>query len=604
MKADERGGGIGRSWARYRTLGAYARPHRMTFVSAGVLTLVVILGELLRPWPTKIVLDQVILGQPWPVLPPALQGSDGRLRLLAVSCAALLLIAGLAGLADYARTVRIAQAGNRIVSTLRADLHARLVRMSLSFHSAHAKGDLLVRLTGDAAMLKMLLLEGLVLLAQELLLIVGVATVAFYLNARLTAVAVITMPVVVGIVYVYGQRIRGAARKQRRKEGKIAVTAAESLQAIPEIQAYGLEAQAGAAFGKHSHRSAKAAVAATRLESQMGRATDVAIALGTAVVLWVGAQQVLRGSLTPGEMLVFVSYVRALFKPLRRVTTLAAKMAKSAAGAERLLEILASEPDLRDPIPAPAPVTLRGDLRLSHVSYAYADDGPDVLHDVDLHIRAGEHVAILGTNGAGKSTLASLIPRLRDVRTGQVLIDGRDVRSLTLANLRAQVAMVFQRTVLFDGTVAENVAFGAPGVEPDRLADALTLSGVSESVRDLPLGADTRVGEVGDALSGGQRQRVALARALIRDAAIVVFDEPTSALDPAGVRRLVDRVLPALRGRTVLLVTHDHRLARAVDRAVVLERGRVAFDGTPEGAARWMERRRATSELQVVGVGS
>ncbi|MEZ4416590.1 MAG: ABC transporter ATP-binding protein [Gemmatimonadota bacterium] len=572
----------------FRTLAPYSKPYRSTFVSAGLLTVVVIASELLKPWPIKLVLDQVILERPWALLPAALSGADGRALLLWISCALLLVVAVLGGLAEYARTVQIAQAGNRIVAQLRSDLHDRLIRMSLSFHARYPRGDLLVRLTGDAAMLKMLLLEGVVLFAQELLLVVGIVLVAFSLNATLTMVAVVTMPVVTAIVFYYGRRIRTAARKQRRKEGQIAVNAAESLLAVPEIQAYGLEDRAGAFFGKHANKSEKAAVAATRLEGQMGRAADVAIALGTGVVLWVGARQVLAGRLSPGEMLVFVSYVRALFKPLRRVTSLAAKMVKSAAGAERLLEILDTEPDLRDPSPAPEPTRLRGDLRFSRVSYAYTDDAPDVLDEVDLHIRPGEVVALLGTNGAGKSTLVSLIPRLRDVRTGQVLVDGQDVRSLCIADLRSQVAMVFQKTVLFDGTIEENVRMGGPATTDEAVQRALRLSGLKEVVGHLPRGVQTRVGEVGDALSGGQRQRVALARALLRDAAVVVFDEPTSALDPAGVQRLIEDVLPALRGRTVLLVTHDRRLALAADRAVALQRGRVGFDGAPLAALEWL----------------
>lgn len=568
----------------YLRLAPYARPHRGTLAAAFGLTLVMIVAEAVRPWPVKLVLDQVILGQEMRGLPAWLHGPDGSIRLLWVSCAGLLVVAVVGGLAEYRRTVAVARAGNRIVAQVRSDLHDRLIRMSMGFHAGHRRGDLLVRLTGDAATLSTLLIEGIVLLGQELLMAVGIAAVALALNARLAAIAIVTMPLVTLIVLHYGRRLRTAARKQRRKEGEIATGAAESLLAVPEIQAYGLEERAGAFFAKQARKSGRASVAAARLEGRMARATDVSIAFGTGVVLLAGAQQVLAGRLTPGEMLVFVSYVRALFKPMRRIATRTAKLVKASAGGERILDILDARPELGDP-PRPAEIgAVRGDVRFWRVRYAYPGADVEALCEVDLHVRAGEHVALLGPNGSGKSTLTSMIPRLRDPDTGRVLLDGHDVRSFALAALRRRVAVVFQRTVLFDGTIAENVRMGRPDATDAELREAMDLAGVTEVAAALPHGTDTRVGEIGEALSGGQRQRVALARALLRAAPVTVFDEPTSALDPDAVERLLSVVLPSLRGRTVLLVTHDRRLARRADRAVVMHAGRVVFTGPPAEA--------------------
>ena len=568
----------------YRRLAPYSRPHRRAMGRAAAVTFLVIAAELLRPWPIKLVLDQVILGQPLNGLPQLLSGEDGRTLLLWASCAALLVIAALGGVAQYVRTIIVARAGNRMVAHIRSDLHDRIVRMSLSYHSRQRKGDLLVRLTGDAAMLSTLLIEGVMLLAQELLLMFGIAVVALTLNPRMTLVALLTMPIVTGVVLHYGGRLRSAAQRQRRKEGAIATSAAESLLAVPEIQAYGLEQRAGEFFEKQARKSGKAAVAAARLEGQMARATDVAIAVGTAVVLLVGADQVLRGQLSPGGMLVFVSYIRTMFKPMRKISARSAKLLKASAGGERLMEILDLDSDIHEPeqpIQLPA---VRGDVRFSRVSYSYDHDGPEVLADVDLHILPGECVAVLGPNGAGKSTLISLLARLRDPRTGSVLVDGHDVRSMRLSDLRRQVALVFQRTVLFDGTIEDNVRMGRPDATDAEVATALEQSGVSEFAAELPNGVGTSVGEIGDSLSGGQRQRVALARALLRDARVLIFDEPTTGLDPSAVAKLRDQVLPSLSDRTVLLVTHDRRLALTADRAIVLSRGTVVFDGLPGGA--------------------
>ncbi len=566
-----------------RTLAPYALRHPgALFLTAG-LTVFSVALQLARPWPIKVVIDQVILGQPWTLLPEVLQGPGQRDLLLWVCVLALVLAAVANGIAGYARTVTIARAGNKIVARLRSDLHQHLLSLSLAYHDTQKRGDLLVRLTGDAAMMKTLLIGGVFQFAQELLTLVGILIIMLILNPPLTLVAGTTVPIVIWLVVRTGRKLKRAAKRQRQKEGEIAATAAEAIDGVAVIQAFGLEGRAGSFFRKQARKSSKAGVAAARLEGAMTRSTEIAIAFGTAVVLLVGTGQVLAGQLTPGALILLISYVRSFHKPLRRMSTASAKMLKSAAGAERLLEVLNTQPHIQDGTTRPD--RSLGELTFSGVSFSYGE-GAQVLDQVEFAVRPGEHVALLGPNGSGKSTLASMLPRLRDPKSGAIRLDGVDLREYPIACLRSRVACVFQHSLLFEGSILENVSMGAPEASPGRVRKAMEQAGVFRFASALPEGVETDVGELGRSLSGGQRQRVALARALARDPAVLVLDEPTTALDPDAIEAFRKDLLPALDGLTVILVTHDLELAAALERGVVLAEGRVVFDGPAHEAVR------------------
>lgn len=575
---------LAKRFGAFRTLAPYTLRHPGALILTGLLTVVTVALQLLRPWPIKVVIDQVILGQPWGLLPEALQGPEQRGLLLWV-CVGVLVFAAVAnGVTGYATTVTIARAGNKIVARLRSDLHRHLMALSLMYHDVQKRGDLLVRLTGDAAMMKTLLIGGVFQFAQELLMLLGILVIMLMLNPPLTLVAGTTVPVVIWLVARTGRKLKKAAKRQRQKEGEIAATAAEAIDGVSVIQAFALEERAGAFFRKQARKSSKAGVAAARLEGVMTRSTEIAIAFGTALVLLVGTRQVLAGRLTPGELILLISYVRAFHKPLRRMSTASAKMLKSAAGAERLLEVLNAKPDIVGGTTIPEESS--GAVTFSEVSYAYGEGAPRVLHQVEFEVPAGQHVALLGSNGSGKSTLASMLPRLRDPVSGSIQLDGVDLRAYPLPLLRSRVACVFQQSVLFEGSIEENVRMGAPEATAVKIHEAMERAGVFRFASALPDGIDTDVGELGQSLSGGQRQRVALARALARDPAVLVLDEPSTGLDPDSIEAFRRDLLPALEGLTVLLVTHDVQLAAALERGVVLSEGRVVFDGAGSVAVR------------------
>ncbi len=570
----------------WRRLGSHLVPWWPRLLGAFGLTVLVVVAELLKPWPLKVVVDQILLGNDWPLLPGAVRGPGNASLLLWVACGSVLVLALVTGIGSYFRDLWLADTGQRVIHRVRKSVLERLLEMSVAWHGKWKRGDLLLRLCGDAQSLRLLLVEGVFSLTKESLLVVGTLVVMAILDWKLALVAVAVLPLIGLMTAVMGIRLRRAARKQRQKEGELATSVHETLSAVPVIQAYGLEEQAEREFARQNRRSNKAGLQATRIEGRLGIGTDVAMAIGTGFTLLLGVERVRAGALTPGELLVVLSYVRAFYRPIRKGLNRSAAMVKAAAAGERVLELLDVVPDLPLPAVPVVPDAIRGEVELRGVTFSH-DDRRTVLAGADLRIAAGEHVALVGENGAGKTSLAMLLPRLRDVQAGSVRIDGHDVRELDLAVLRRSIAIVFQETLLFDATLRENLLASAPEAGEERLMESARLAGVLDFARRLPDGLDTQVGERGAQLSGGERQRVAIARAILRDAAIVILDEPSSGLDAGSEKRLCSSVLDALRGRTVLLITHDPALAATADRVVVLREGRiVAGDRVVEEVAR------------------
>src|SRR5919204_1220881 len=406
-------------------------------------------------------------------------------------------------------------------------------------------------------------------------------TVMLLVDPVLTGVALVVMPLIVLLSALYGHRIRHHSRKQRKREGEIAAAMHEALAAMDVVQLHGAGVREEQRFHTLNRKSLKRGAKAVRLEAQMNRGVELSLAGGTAAVLWVGTLRALHGAITPGELVVFISYLRGAYRPLRRISKTVQRSAKALAGGERIVEVLDIQPRLADsPDARPAP-RFEGRLAFDHVDFAYTPDTA-ALQDVTFAVDAGATVAIVGRTGSGKSTLLSLIPRLYDTDRGHVTIDGVDVRDFTLDSLREQVSVVRQETVLFGLTVAENIRYGCPEASDDEVRAAAQAAGLDDVIARLPDGFETILSERGSSLSGGQRQRVALARALIRRAPLLLLDEPTTGLD-AATQRDVRRALRELtHATTTLVVTHDLELAREADEILVLDRGRVAAQGSYE----------------------
>lgn len=536
--------------------------------------------RLLEPWPLAWVIDRVVAPGKAPRPLDAFSAIDPG-WLLALIALAVVIIAATKALTRYWSTIGFALAGNRITGRVRTDLFEHLQALSLRFHRHASTGELTTRLIGDVGLLKDVMVMALMPLVASVLTLAGMVGVMLWLDWQLALIALAPMPILWILGLRRGRRIHEASRRSRKREGAMAATATEAMSAIRLVQSLSLEALMSRAFRGADADGQRDDVRARRLAAGLERSVDLLIAAATAVVLWQGALRVLSGTLSAGDLLVFLSYLKNAFRPLREYAKYTARLSKALAAAERIVDLFEQRPEPCDaPDARPAPVLARA-LRFERLGFGYEPGAARVLDDFDLEVRAGQCVAIVGPSGAGKSTIASLLLRLIDPLTGAIRVDGADLREFGLTSLRQRIGLVPQDNLLFAATVRENLSLAAlhePTLE--EIVAAARMANAHEFICALPKGYETVLGECGADLSGGERQRIAIARAALRDSTLVIFDEPTVGLDAANERIVIEAMWRLLEGRTGILITHDLALAARADHIVCLDRGRIREQGT------------------------
>jgi ATP-binding cassette subfamily B protein len=576
----------------------HVRQHR-GLIAVSMFALFAEVGlRLLEPWPLKFVFDHILhTSASGPVPLPEFLQQIGTTTLLVLAALAVVAITGLRAIAAYWQTIGFAQIGNRVLRKVRERLYRHVQYLSLSFHTQAKTGDLVMRVINDVGMLQDVAVTALLPLMAKVLIVVGMGALMFFLNWKLAVLALCVLPLFWLRTVTLTRRIREVARKQRKQEGAMAAVAAESIGAIRTVQALSLEDKFAATFAADSERSLKQDTKGKRLSATLERTVDVLVAIATALVLAFGARLVLNGEITAGDLLVFLAYLKSAYRPIQDFTKYTGRVAKATAAGERVIDLLDRVPDVHDGAQAEKAPAFAGHVQFEQVKFAYEHETP-LLSEINLTVRAGEHVALVGPSGSGKSTLLSLILRLYDPQQGRVLIDGRPVRDFTLESLRGQISVVLQDNLLFAGTVRENIACAAPGATEAQIETAARLANAHEFIATLPQGYDTLVGERGVTLSHGQRQRVAIARAAIRSAPILILDEPTTGLDKRSERAVLDALEKVYQGRTTFLITHDLRHVAAADRIVYLEAGRIVEQGTHEELLRLNGRYAAMLHMQ------
>ncbi|MDY6940687.1 MAG: ABC transporter ATP-binding protein [Cyanobacteriota bacterium] len=538
--------------------------------------------RLLEPWPLKFIFDRILVTGfdrseieffGWERF-----GVTGLLTLLAV---AMVLVATARGFCAYLSTVGMAVAATRVMTDIRSQLYSHIQRLSLAFHSQAKSGDLMTRVTYDIERLREVTVVAALPLLTNLLTMVGMIGVMFWVNGELALIAIAIFPLFLITTATMSREINGVARKQRKREGAMAATAAEAIGAIKVVQALSLQGMLETAFARQNKQSLKEGAKAQKLRAGQERTVEVLVSVATALVLWRGVQLVRLGSVTPGDLLVFISYLKMAFKPMRQLAKYTGQIAKAIASGERILDLFDIVPEIRNARGAMEAPPFRGGVEFRRVSFGYEPD-QKVLDGLNFTVEQGERIALVGASGGGKSTLASLLPRLYDPWEGQIFIDGIDLRAYKIESLRQQISIVLQDSVLFAATVRDNIAYGSLGASDREIMAAAKLANAHDFILELPEGYDTVLGERGATLSGGQRQRIAIARAAIRKAPIVILDEPTVGLDNNS-EALVNEALERLtRDRTTFLITHDLEAARSADRIFYIEGGQIHESGTHE----------------------
>ncbi len=559
-----------------RQVLASLRPYRGMFGFALVQVTLISGAELLKPWPLKLIIDHVLGGQP---LSWSLVSGWSREALLLAACIALvsiyLALGGLSLLNNYT-TIRI---GQGMVNDLRGALYNHLQRLSLAFHNRRQVGDLLYRVTTDTYAIQTLTMNGVFPLLYSLVLLISMTVVMLRLDWMLTVLALGVCPLLFVTISAMSTHINAAATAAHERESVIYSLVQRTMTAIRVIQAFTKEEEEHRRFMAASAESLSASLRLYNLQTLYSGVVNVVIAVGTALVVWVGARHALAGTLSVGELVVFTAYLASLYGPINTISQTLGLVQGAKAGLVRVYEILAVEHDLPEGKRVASAAEVQGEVRFERVTFGYIPGQP-VLRGVDLQAAPGQTVAIVGPTGAGKSTLVSLLPRFYDPQEGRVLLDEADVREFTLASLRQQIAMVLQPPLVFPITLRDNIAYGRPGASPEAIEHAARLARIHETIMRLPQGYDTVVGEQGATLSEGERQRLTIARAILRDAPILILDEPTSSVDAETEALIMEGLGQLIGNRTTFIIAHRLSTVRRADVILVIRGGHIAEQGS------------------------
>jgi len=559
----------------------FLRPYGSRMLAAVFLMLGVTGLTLLTPYLIKVALDNYIT-------PGRTEGLGTIAIWTAVAYAALYL-------ATAGQQYILSWVGQRVLADLRKAMFGHIQQLSMDFHDRSIAGVTVSRVINDVAVINDLLTQGLISLAGDLLVLVGIIFVMLSLSPRLALLTFITIPLMVLVTRWFSTQARSAFRETRASVAKVVGRLAENIDGMRVIQAFAQERQAQDTFEGVNRVNRDANISAMRLSFIFLPAIELLGILAIATVLYFGGRWVVQGEVTLGVMVAFMAYVTRFFSPIQELSRIFTTMHSAMAGGEQVLKLLAQEPGVVDPPDAGDFEITHGEIELRDVHFRYTPDTPVVLKDVDVRIEAGQTVALVGPTGAGKSSIARLVARYYDVSEGAVLVDGRDVREVPQRALRSQMGLIPQDPFLFSGTIEDNIRFGRPDADREAVIEAAKLANVHEFVRRLPDGYRTRVLEGAVNLSIGQRQLICIARAALTDPKILILDEATASVDTVTevlIQKALDRLM---EGRTAIVIAHRLSTIRKADRIFVVDGGRIAEQGSHEEL---MEARGEYWELQ------
>lgn len=551
----------------YLRLLAYARPYSRRFFLALGCMVAASACNVVPPWLLKNVVDDVLIAK----------------NLAMLNALPFILVALFAGkgIASYGHQYLMNWVGQNVVMDLRLRLYDHLQRMSLKYLYGKRLGELMSRITNDVTILQNLVTSVLVNLVVQAATFLGMIGFLLYINWKLTLITFAILPLTVLILDRAAKKLRGVGHAIQSELATLSSVVQEAFGAIRIVRSFATEDLELARFRNSNRDNFRAVMHGVQVQSALAGIIEVVLIAALALILWLGGKDVVGGKLTPGELIAFLGYLGFLVQPIRVFTSVVSSMQIGLAATDRIFALLDAPEDIVSP-DNPTPLgAIEGSVTFRHVCFSYVK-GQEVLRGINLDVRPGEKIAIVGPTGSGKSTLADLIPRFYDPDSGTVSVDGTDVRTVNLRELRKQIGVVHQDSLLLRGSIAFNISYGLPGLSLEEIVKAAEIAGIHSFIESLPKGYDTEVGERGVTLSGGQRQRIAIARAVVRNPRILILDEATSSLD-MEVERLVQKAMnKAMEGRTSFVIAHRLSTVRNADRIVVLDEGRIAEQGTHE----------------------
>jgi ABC-type multidrug transport system fused ATPase/permease subunit len=567
----------------FRLIQSLIRPYRGTLLVILIAMLVQTAMSVAGPWPLKIILDNVVgthklSPEMTHLLGPLLRG-EGKMKIAEAAAFAAVLIALIGATMSYIANYFTTSVGQWVANDLRIKTYHHLQQLSLKYYDTHETGTLLSTVTADVQTIQGFASSSTLGIIVDMFTIIAMLVVMLWLNWDFTLIAVAITPFMLLLVSRFKKTVKKATHQVRKEQSKIVEVVEQGLQSMRVTKAFGRQELAEAQLAEVSQATVKASLKARRIKAMLSPIVAVTVSLCTAFVLYRGSSLILVGVMTAGGLTVFLSYLSKFFKPVQDLATMTNTIAQAAVGVDRIRAILDADtiipqrPDARDP------QTLKGEIQFQNVAFSYNDEAK-VLTDVSFSIKAGQMVGVVGPTGCGKSTIVSLIPRFYDPTSGSVKIDGVDLRDYKFLPLRDQIGYVLQETILFAGSVRDNIAYGSKDVTDAQILEAAKLANADEFIQRMPHGYDTMVGERGDTLSGGQRQRIGIARAIVRNNPILILDEPTAALDTESEQLVMEALERLMKGRTVITIAHRLSTIRDADKIVVLKGGVVAEEGT------------------------
>ena len=570
-----------KNWSRVLS---YFRPELPGVWLAMLLMALGIGANLLKPWPVALILDYIVVQRELPQWMPTALRESSVPALLGFAALAIFLLHATQGVFSAGQNFLSIKAGLRGLARIRNELFSWMQQLSLAFYQRRNQGDLIYRASWDTFSIQTIFQQGLFRFLGSFATIILMVVVMWRVNVALTLITLAVFPPLLAAMFFFGRRMNLRSLAAHQADSKVTSLVQQNIANLPVVQSFTREPQESAVFGAEVQHSLRARVAQHRLEINYWLVIALIFGIATASLTWLGAREILRGALTVGELVIFLSYLGQLYEPLNQLSHVGATVSDANAGVQRIFEVLDAREDVTEPVKAqPFPNRLSSGVALEFrdVSFGYEKDKP-VLKSVEFRVGAGEVIGLVGPSGSGKTTLLNLLPRFYDTDLGTIFIEGVDIRQITLRDLRKNVAYVFQETFLLPGTVAENIALGDPQVGSEKIVEAAKLANAHDFISELPQGYETVVGEGAARLSVGEKQRISIARAFLKDAPILLLDEPTSSLDADTEAVVVESLQRLAENRTTLMAAHRIATLANASRIIVLEGGTITETGSPE----------------------